>query len=496
MQKQFTQKSFTFFTINFVVGIGFITTISTIMNISYWGYLVMILSAFICFGIMLVFSRLSNQYNDHYGGSYAYARHLDDDVVDGKLTKSKKRGLRNLVFFIGWNQFIQTPLLSAIAPLFLADVVEIILPKPEEFPQHNLVMWIVRGISILLFISIIAISTIGLKTNKKIIFIASLFKWIILILAIFVMLVAVSKEATLPDSATYKKVTPQLIIADVLLFMYAFAGTEDVAAMAKDVKFKSFRKILLTSLAFIFGFYLIFFSLYLFLPNSLKVTNGDSSNEISKIYTYGLGAFGVSIFIIGLLCNDLGFRIFQTVATARKLVPLSQDGYLFNSLHHKNKKGEFKNAIVFSTVIIMISMITLWLVPTIFLDKEYSDEFFKATIITSSIALLIEDLITFFIAFRLAAKKRISKIPVWEKTIYIIDICIMSFILLITFFPWILSGQWEFKNTVSIIIYVVFIGVGFALKLLNKYKHKFKIYNKWIAKHNKQFDNLIFIKNK
>ncbi|MHA3826069.1 APC family permease [Mycoplasma sp. BRA285] len=468
MEKQFTEKSFTFFTINFVIGVGFITTISTVLKISYWGYLVLLLAGFCVFGIALVYSRLANTYNDHYGGSYSFARHIDDDVAKNKTTRSKNKFLDNLVFFVGWNQFIQIPLLSAVAPLFLVDAIELVLPKPENFPQYNMVLWITRGVSIALFVVIIAISTIGLKTNKKIILFASGFKWFILTLAIVIMMVAVAKQPSAPTIQVDKDpklnvISPRLIISNTLLFMYAFAGMEDVSAMVKDVKFKSFRKILLISFAVIFSFYLIFFSLYLFLPDDLK-SNATRNINMSAIYTYGLGGAGVVLFIIGFLCNDLSYKLFQSASTARRVVPLAEDGFFPESLAKRNKNQEFKNAIVFSTIIILVSMVILWIIPSVMKNEQNRQDFFDGTIIACSTALFIEDIITFNIAFALERKKRIPKIPIWEKCTYVIDICVLAFLLFFFYCPWIIGDTWGIKNTVSLVSYILFVAFGYILK--------------------------------
>ncbi|MFV8468315.1 APC family permease [Mycoplasma sp. B6188] len=468
MEKQFTEKSFTFFTINFVIGVGFITTISQVLKISYWGYLVLLLAGFCVFGIALAYSRLANTYNDHYGGSYSFARHIDDEVAKNKATRSKNKFLDNLVFFVGWNQFIQMPLLSAIAPLFLVDAIELIIPDRDQFPQYDLVMWITRGASIVLFIIIIAISTIGLKTNKKIILIASSFKWFILLLALIIMMVAVAKASSQPVMAVsldqkLNVISPRLIISNTLLFMYAFAGIEDVSSMVKDVKFKNFRKILLISFAVIFSFYLIFFSLYLFLPNELK-PQPNSNINISAIYTYGLGSAGVILFIIGFLCNDLSFKLFQSASTARRVVPLAEDGYLPASLAKQNKNHEFRNAIVFTTIIILVSMVILWIIPSIMQNDNDKKDFFDGTIIACSTALFIEDIITFSTAFVLEGKKRIPRIPVWEKIVYGLDLIAIIFLLVLFYCPWIIGDTWGIKNTVAIVSYLVFVLFGFILK--------------------------------
>ncbi|QNM93548.1 APC family permease [Mycoplasma sp. Pen4] len=477
MKKQFTEKSFTFFTINFIVGIGFITTISTVVKMSYWGYLVLVAAAFLVFGITLVFSRLSNTYNDHYGGSYAFARHIDADVANGHRKKSKNKFINNLIFFVGWNQFIQTPLLSAIAPLLLTEAILKLIPT--DINSYETIKWVVRVSSIVIFLLIIALSTIGLKTNKKIIYLASAIKWVLVVTAFAILIFALSYHAQLPEfrmkntkTGANQTISPYLIITNTLLFMYAFGGIEDAASMVKDVKFTNFKKILFVAFGFIFTFYLIFFSVYLFLPENI---NGKSLTEgFYSIYNYGLGSFGLAIFIIGFMANDLGYKLFQSVSTARKVVPLAQDDYLFESLKYRNKHGEFKNAIVFSTIIVIISMLTLWLIPTILFDKEEEKlgDFFNSTIIASSIALLIEDLITFSNAFILSKKRLVPKIPIWEKTIYAIVMTFISFIVLSFFVPWILGSNWESTNTYSILIYFTFVLIGFALKLMHEHQDK------------------------
>ncbi|SJZ51785.1 amino acid permease [Mycoplasmopsis verecunda] len=479
MQKQFTEKSFTFFTINFVIGVGFITTVSTVLQISYWGYLVLLLAGFCVFGVALVYSRLANTYNDHYGGSYSFARHLDDDVANNRAIRSKNKWLDNLVFFVGWNQFIQSPLLAAIAPLFLADAVEIVIPHDYEY--RTLIIWITRVVSILFFIGIVALSTIGLKTNKKIIALSSLGKWFILVLAIILMIIAIAQNGTLPHlnidkDPKFNTIQPKLIISNTLLFMYAFSGIEDVSSMVKDVKFKNFRKILLISFACIFTFYLIFFTFFLFLPEELKILLVNSAN-LSTIYSYSLGLSGVILFIIGFLSNDLSFKLFQSVTTARRVVPLAEDTYFPKSLAKRNKNGEFKNAIVFSTVVILVSMVVLWIIPS-FMDEQGSKEFFDGTIIGTTTALFIEDIITLNMAFALEKKKRIPKIPWLEKIVYIVTMIAIFFLLMLFYTPWVISDSWGIKNTVALVSYLAFVGFGFLLKKWYQYNISPKIRTK------------------
>ncbi|RIV16812.1 amino acid permease [Mycoplasmopsis gallopavonis] len=190
-EKHFTQKSFTFFTINYVIGVGFLTTIGSIAKFNYFGYLVIFIAATVVFGISLVFSRLSNSFKEHYGGSYTFAKHINTGqslVFTNRIIESK--AVRNFSFFVGWNQFIQTPILSAISPLFLASTL-IGLLNPDS-QHYQLYVWLIRAFALLFFIFLTFISTIGLKSSKNIIYYASLVKWFVLLLGLLILIYSIS----------------------------------------------------------------------------------------------------------------------------------------------------------------------------------------------------------------------------------------------------------------------------------------------------------------
>ncbi|WP_338068664.1 hypothetical protein, partial [Mycoplasma nasistruthionis] len=132
------------------------------------------------------------------------------------------------------------------------------------------------------------------------------------------------------------------------------------------------------------------------------------------------------------------------------------------------QKGEFRNAILFGTALVLISMFSLWLIPTIVSSKEVNEQILNATIISSSIALFVQDLITFSTAFGLERKNRIPTIPIWEKIIYMLTMCLISAILLFTFIPNILGGSWSLANTIGILIYTVSLVMGFIFKFITK----------------------------
>lgn len=56
MSKNFNEKSFTLFTINYIVGFGFITTITSLVQLNLFGIIAIIATAFITLGAALVFS--------------------------------------------------------------------------------------------------------------------------------------------------------------------------------------------------------------------------------------------------------------------------------------------------------------------------------------------------------------------------------------------------------------------------------------------------------
>ncbi|UWV83205.1 hypothetical protein [Mycoplasmopsis cynos] len=57
-KNKFTEKQFIFYGLNFIVGFGFIHTISSVISRGLWGILIFALTAFISMTVMLAFARL------------------------------------------------------------------------------------------------------------------------------------------------------------------------------------------------------------------------------------------------------------------------------------------------------------------------------------------------------------------------------------------------------------------------------------------------------
>ena len=405
----------------------------------------MVATIVITFGVSLVFSRLTNNFKNEYGGSYNYTKKLNN---------------KHFSFFVGWNQYVQGPILASSSPLFLASAISDFLPTK--------VYWIVSAISMILFIILVLVSTMGLKLNKYVVLVSGIVKWLILLAAFVIVVYLAITNHNSVSSSTGDSTTTYLIFSNIISFMYAFGGIEDVSAMSNDVKFKNFRKIIMVAFAFILTFYFIFYIVLVFAGKGFFSEHKNFAN----IFKAGLGTTGIWIFFVGILFNGISAKISIAVATSRKIVPLANDGFLFSFLTRKNNKGEFKNAIWFSAVITVLSMVVFYLIPT-FLHKE---NFFESVIELGSVAFLLQYFLTFLVAFILEKKKIISKIPVWEKIVYVLAMAIIFSALMVFLFPVIVGKKWEEENTIILVSYFVFIGLGYLFKFISK---KF---NEWSLK--------------
>ncbi|WP_406614472.1 amino acid permease [Mycoplasma corogypsi] len=336
--------------------------------------------------------------------------------------------------------------------------------------HYKTIEWAIRITSLVFFLAIVFLSTIGLKTNKIVIMIFGILKWLILVIGVLILVYIVSTNNQYQANITQSQnISARLLFANTILFIYAFGGIEDVSAMVKDVKMKNFRKVLLTALMFILGFYLLIYSLVLGFNIQLF-----KNSSLQIIYQSAFGAFGTVLFIIGFLSNDITSRITQSVATARKIVPMAEDGNLFPYLAQRSKKGEFKHAIWFTTSVTLITMIILWSIPLIIYnnDQERANRFFETAIYATNIAVFVEDLLTFTVAFILEKKQIISKIPLWEKIIYVFDMIAIVFLLIVFLTPGIFGDKASETDhltpLIAISTYFIFIIFGIIMNILSR----------------------------
>lgn len=444
MKPKFNKKSFWLFTVNYIIGYGFIATVTKVIALKAFGFLAFMLAVIINVGIALVFARLSAKYHNEYGGSYAY---------------SKKLNNKHYAFFNGWNQFIQGPILSSSAPFFLVEIAENITTEPH-------ILNIVKIASVVFFVILIIISTLGIKLNKIIIFSTALIKWTVILLAIVLSIILSSRQNQFNNNFQISnEVNVTSVLGGTLSFMYAFGGMGDISTISKDAQ-TNFKKNLISAFVFILVFYFVF---YLIL---LGVDPKKTKNFVA-IFDTVLGTTGLVLFVIGYLLTLISSRLSVTITTTRGIIPLAADGFFFSFLAKPNKKNEYRNAIIFIAGLIFTSFIFFNIIPSVFNIKS----FFNDIIQLGSIAFLVQYLLTFINALILNKKRLIGPIPLLEKGIYYLIICLIITILLLYFFPFIIKEEWTLRQKISLASYCFFIAIGYLFYFLNLLFKKKKMKN-------------------
>ncbi|WP_027119418.1 APC family permease [[Mycoplasma] testudinis] len=447
-----TGKQFSLFVVNHIVGFGFIATISGVINLGQYGLIVIVLTSLITLGVALCFSRLAAKFPGSYGGSYHYA---------------KQAYGRKAAFFVGWNQFIQGPILDATAPLFLASALTIV-DVVRENPQAVIG---IRVGSVLFFIALVFISTIGIRVSKHLIFLSALVKWLVLALGIVIALILSIREGAYTTNFTSaNRVSSLMIFSNVISFMFAFGGMEGVAAISSDVKTKNFRKILMFAFAFILTLY---FVVYIIL-NGLKIA--PEIKNFSQIYQGLIGLTGVIIFVVGLVFNNISSRLTSSIIGARTIAPLAEDGLLPRALGMKSKKGELRNAILFAGGLTIISLIIFFVIPL----ELHLESFFNDVIQLGTIAFLVQYFFTMMSALVLEKTKKIEHIPFLEKVVYIVSMVLIAISLLIFLFPPITNEPWQVQKTIIIVAYIGFMAIGYLLYLIRYARKKRRNHHKQI----------------
>lgn len=207
-KKYLSAKYFAFFTINFVVGFGFIATIFNVLEKKVYGFVVLAAASFIAFGVLLVFSRLSDTYKETYGGSYAYSKDLmyEIDSKGNRVlgTKKSHQVYKHLTFFTGWTQFIQGPILSATSPIFLVAILEPFF-RNSDGTSNEVTINIIRGVSFLVYIILILITTFGLRINRWVVLAAASVKWLILLFSLILGVYLIAQENIYSSNLTLTK---------------------------------------------------------------------------------------------------------------------------------------------------------------------------------------------------------------------------------------------------------------------------------------------------
>ncbi|UWD34336.1 APC family permease [Mesomycoplasma molare] len=454
LKNKFSEKQFVLFGLNYIVGFGFIATISGVIAKGLWGMLIFVLTAFISMAVMLAFARGSQFFSNEVGGTYVYAR---------KTFKKHKWFL----FLQGWNQFAQVPLFSATTPLFFSTLL-------SEFDKGNQLIYQIASVSI--FMIFIIISALGLKLSKWFVFFAAIIKWITIALGLAIVTYYSFMNFNFSNSfVNNEKVTLGIIISSVLTFIYAFAGGEGLAGLSSDVETKRFKKILMLIFIIVLSFYLVFYLIYLGLePNTFKTSN--SSVQFGAIYKGTFGLVGLILFTIGLFFNRASSSISSMIYYARTVVPLAEDGFIPSKFAKKSKNGEYTNAIIFSTIFALISMIIFTILPSILQVRDQ----FVSILNAGNIVFLMQYLFTLITIVTLSHKEKKFKLPLWEEIVYILAILLIGFVILSSFIPPIIGEQYTKSTAILLPSYVGVMLIGYIIwwiwYLINKKPGKKQLY--------------------
>ncbi|MBN4084141.1 APC family permease [Mycoplasma sp. CSL10166] len=466
MNKKFSEKSFIFYGINFIVGFGFIATIQSVIKTGNYSLLIFAITSLIAAGIMLAFARGTQYFGNKIGGSYVYAKEA--------FPKSKW-----FWFLNGWNQFMQAPLFSATTPLFFSTLVGLFVNNQD----YKILLQL--G-SLLFFIALTIVSAFSLNVSKKVVLWSAIVKWIvfILILGVIVYLVASSPEIHLfkKENSTLETITPFTIISSILSFIYAYGGIEGLAGLSTSVKTKNFQKILLYLFGFVIFIYLIFFLLFSFIPT---INSSGQDDYVALIMRNTLGLTGIILFTVGLLFKQITSTIFSMVYYAKAVVPLALDGFLPSSLAKVAKNDQHKNAIKFVTAISIFAMILLTIIP----QALGISNSFGAVLNAGNLVFFVLYLIAILSILVISFKRKEFKIPNWEKLFYILTIILIGIVILVTLLPPILNEKYDPSQLIVILSYIGFMVLGFVIWALYKIIKSFNPLNRYAKNYSKIFES-------
>ncbi|WP_027121035.1 APC family permease [Mycoplasma leonicaptivi] len=450
MKNKLSEKQFFLYGLNYIVGFGFLATIASIISRGLWGMLIFALTAFISFSVILAFARGSQEYTNEHGGTYVYAK---------KASKN-----RFWIFFNGWNQFAQVPLFSATTILFFSTLL-------SEFDKENQLIYQIT--SLVFFLVLAIVSGFGIKISKLFILVSAVIKWITIILGIFLVLyISFSQNNFANNTALTDKITISVITSSVLNFIYAFGGAEGLAGIRAEVQTNRFKKILILIFITVLSIYFILYLLLL----GLDLTLFNGSITFSNVYKKVLGVTGLVIFAVGTLFNRISATLSSNIYYARTVVPLAEDNFIPKSLAKVSKNGEYKNAIIFSTIFAFISMIIFTAIPIALVVKDQ----FEFVLNAGNIVFLVQYWLTILSILIISLKHKQFKLPLWEIIIYISALALILFIILANLFPVIVGEKFDVKSLFLLPSYLGVMLLGYIIwgiyYFVQKHKNK-KIQN-------------------
>ncbi len=429
-------RQFSFLMFNYVVGFGFVTTIGQVIKLGGWGIFVFFVTAFIAFGVMLIFAHLSQQFPNTHGSSYGYA----------KMVHKKP-----LTFLQGWNQYVQGPVISVSTPLFLETILK------QTWPEQHII-W--KMLSIAIFIAVVLLSLFEFKNVFKIIKAIALIKWAIIFLAFILTIVVSAHDGGFSSNWIHsEKATASVVTGSVLSFIFAFGGVEGVAAMSYRVETKSFRKLFFLTFLAILSFYFVCFLAIFGIDMYARNIDLDTRDLIKEVYNICFGVTGIILFSIGLIANKSSAIINGAIINAELLVPLSHDGYFPAWIQKQNAKDVNRRAIILSASISLV-MMALFQAIEIYVDQ---DNPFLNIVSIGTICFFVQYFFTAVSLLKLLYLKRIEKLPVWELFVIVAMMLAIAFILLTQMIPPVVGDSFSTSTIIKDVSFFGFMGIGFTL---------------------------------
>lgn len=421
------------FGFNWIVGFGFITALTKTVNLGIWSLLCFFIAAFVSFATMLVFARATEKYPQVSGGTYGYTK-----LAFGK----------HATFFQGWNQISHIFLVSATAPLFLSELLTLLDSTPANQIYYKL------G-SVILFILITVIAVFSLRVSKIFLLIFAFFKYLIIFGGTALIIYFCITENNFKENIqAIENINLSTIAAKTMIFVFAFNGFNNIAALSKDtIGITKFKKIMIIIYSLVFSFYLLSCTLF------LGINGAQTIKGYEGIFLKAFAATGLIIFIIGATFNRLSGQLGYTIWYSRIIAPMAEDGYLPKVFQKKNRFGEYSNAMYLALGATILSMLLFVILPIVL----KLDNAFESMVTAGTIVYMVNYLGTFIAICHLHFKKKVIKVPWWELLLYFLAMTIIVVTLLFTLIPPIINEPWTIENSIMLGSYVASMLFGYLI---------------------------------
>lgn len=426
---KFSYLQFILFSLNFIVGFGFVATLSRLSNTGPYSILSLAIATVIAFGSILVFSRLSQQFPDAKGGVFGYSQLLNK---------------KHFNFFAGWNQISQIFFSSALAPLFLSKSL-----KSLDLASGNEFLYIV--LSMALFIVVTLLPILGLRLSKWMVFGFMTVKW--LTYAVGILLVFASMVQDLHYSENFSNFTTpnmNVIAKNAISFLYAYAGFGQLVNSTKDFKFVKVRKSILISLMCIILFYGLVLILFLGVMNL--------SGGFLAQWRRHLNLAGAVLFLVGIVSHNISSEISSIFLYTRMLAPFGEVRWLPAVFARVNKYNEYW----VNFLVITFSSVLSTVIFTIGIFNNDVNNQFDVILDGIVFNYLVNYALAFITAIWLHYQKKMQ-LPQWERIAYGVILVFMVIVALFAYVPTLSGLAWTRGDSIIILGYVVIIGLGYLI---------------------------------